>query len=273
MSKQVKVLKTENNTIVYMQSITDAVAYTPSVDAKARGNEKEVLTTYLEELQDDVIDLEIIHLEPKIRISTASPVDIEVTTSEDISITMTTTSKGNVNSGNSNFKNVSLRYKIGDNEEIIDTNGTVNTDITFNGAKNYSITASGTADYRGKKVTFTNTSAIVSAVKKSYMTYIESDNVDGVKDKFTKPSETASTDTIKVWAKTSPNGTYQITAKNDGYLVVAIPINGNAGKVNRIVQQGTVSANQPFTTVTTDSFTLYICSTKHDAGTYTFTIN
>lgn len=273
MPKQVKVLKTENNTIVYMQSITDAVAYTPSDNAKARGSEKEILTTYLEDLQDDVIDLEIIHLEPQIRISAASPVDIETSTSESVNITMTTTSKGNVNSENTNFQNVSLKYKIGDNQEVTDTNGTVATTITFDSAKNYSITASGTADYRGKRVTFANASTTVSAVKKSYMTYVEADNVDGVKDKFVRPTETTSTNAVKVWAKTSPNGSYQITASNDGYLVVAIPVDGNAGKVNRIVQQGTVSANQPFTSVTTDAFTLYVCSTKHDAGTYTFTIS
>lgn len=272
MGKQVKILK-NGNELMYMQTITDAVAYTPSADAQSRGIEKEVLTTYIEELHNDVIDLEIIHLEPKIRINAASPVDIETATSEDISIIMTTASKGNINSANTNFKNVSLKYKIGDNEEITDTNGTVNANITFDSAKNYLVTASGTANYRGKKVTFANASATISAVKKSYMTYIDSDNVDNVKDKFTKPTETVSTDTVKLWTKTSPYGSYQITAKNDGYLVVAIPIDGNAGKVNKIVQQGTVSANQPFTSVITDEFTLYICSAKHDAGTYTFTIS
>ena len=70
------------------------------------------------------------------------------------------------------------------------------------------------------------------------------------------------------------NGQYNVTNPYDlAYLVVAIPKNGMVSSISSIIQKGTLDAVQQYSIIDKDNYTLYVCNTKHNKGTYTFAVS
>lgn len=138
---------------------------------------------------------------------------------------------------------------------------------TFTGVGELTVTPSGTANYLGTAVTFNGSAGTVYAVLPSYIGY-----VDDVKN-FSSALSTHFTKLVKH----SLNGSYSVQNSYSAAakMVIAVPKNGNVLAVNKIVQHGTLDAEQQFTkdTTTSTTYDFYICNTKHNPGTYVFVIS
>lgn len=220
-----------------------------------------------EELQNTVNTLLLKDLSPYIEITASSPVEF-TSSSASVSTTIKMRTKSS-SSLTSDFTNPIINYNINGTTGTSNGNSyTASTSVTS--PKNITISASGTAKYNSATVNFANVSKTVSFCKRSYISYIEATSVENAASIWTNANAKTS------FVKASPAGTYSnITATAPAYLVIAIPKNGNVSAVNTITQKGTtMNASLTFSTINDKSgnYTLYICNTKHNAGTYSFII-
>ena len=130
----------------------------------------------------------------------------------------------------------------------------------YNSPAQVNIEARGTATYKGVSITFPVVHKTIYAVLPSYIGYIEDyNNWNNTGTKLIKHSL---------------NGQYNVTNPYDlAYLVVAIPKNGMVSNISSIIQKGTLDAVQQYDVIDKGNYTLYVCRTKHNKGTYTFAVS
>lgn len=147
------------------------------------------------------------------------------------------------------------------------TGFTLSQSYTFTAVGELGVTPSGTAQYLGTAVTFNGGRGSVHAVLPSYIGYV---------DDISNFSSALSTHFTKL-VKHSLDGSYSVQNSYSAAakMVIAVPKNGNVLAVSKIVQHGTLDAEQQFTkdTTTSTSYDFYICNTRHNPGTYTFIIS
>lgn len=163
-------------------------------------------------------------------------------------------------SKDANYTHKHLYYSINNSDEtnVLGDNATIN--YTHNAPEAVNITARGTANYKGIPITFPTVSKTIYAVLPSYICYIQNPN-------------NWNNAGIKL-VKHSLNGIYDITNPFDlAYLIVAIPKNGMVLPISSIVQKGTLDAVQQYDIIDKGNYTLYVCKTKHNKGTYKFAIS
>lgn len=159
-----------------------------------------------------------------------------------------------------NYTHKHLYYNINNKGEVDVQDDNANVEYKYNAPEEVNITARGTATYKGVPITFPVVSKTIYAVLPSYIDYIED---------YNNWNNTG----IKL-IKHSLNGQYDITNNFDlAYLVVAIPKNGMVLPINSIIQKGTFDAVQQYDVIDKGNYTLYVCKTKHNKGTYKFAIS
>lgn len=217
------------------------------------------------ELQSTVNALLLKDLSPYIEITASTPVEF-VSSPASVSVVFKMRTKSS-SSLTSDFTNPTISYNLNGTTGTSNTN-TYSSTVSVTAPKNITVSASGTAKYSGATVNFSNVSKTVSFCKRSYISYVEASSIDAAATAFNVANAKTS------FVKTSPAGTYSnIATDNAAYLVIAIPKNGNVSVVKTITQKGTtMNAVLSFSTKTNTDYTLYICDTKHNAGTYSFII-
>ena len=160
----------------------------------------------------------------------------------------------------SNYTDKQLLYSYQNSKET-STQGEVSFNVSFNNPDKVTIVANGYSKYKKVNVIFPSVTKTVYAVLPSYIGYV--DNVDNWNKNGQK------------LIKHSLNGSYNVTNgfKGNAYLVVAIPKNGAVDGIHTIVQHGMLDAIQSVSTYEKNGYTLYVCETAHNPGTYNFIIN
>ena len=163
-------------------------------------------------------------------------------------------------SGDNNYANKHLYYNINNKGEVDVQSDIANVEYKYNSPSQVSIEARGTATYKGASVTFPVVHKTVYAVLPSYIGYIEDYN------------NWSNTGTKLI--KHNLNGQYNVTNPYDlAYLVIAIPKNGMVSSISNIIQKGTLDAVQQYNVIDKGNYTLYVCRTRHNKGTYTFAVS
>ena len=163
-------------------------------------------------------------------------------------------------SGDNNYANKHLYYNINNKGEVDVQSDIANVEYKYNSPSQVSIEARGTATYKGASITFPVVRKTVYAVLPSYIGYIEDYN------------NWSNTGTKLI--KHNLNGQYNVTNPYDlAYLVIAIPKNGMVSSISSIIQKGTLDAVQQYNVIDKGNYTLYVCRTRHNKGTYTFAVS
>lgn len=160
----------------------------------------------------------------------------------------------------SNYTDKQLLYSYQNSKET-STQGEESFNVSFNNPDKVTIVANGYSKYKKVNVIFPSVTKTVYAVLPSYIGYV--DNVDNWNKNGQK------------LIKHSLNGSYNVTNgfESNAYLVVAIPKNGAVEGIHTIVQHGMLDARQSVSTYEKDGYTLYVCETAHNPGTYNFIIS
>ena len=160
----------------------------------------------------------------------------------------------------SNYTDKQLLYSYQNSKET-STQGEVSFNVSFNNSDKVTIVANGYSKYKKVNVIFPSVTKTVYAVLPSYIGYV--DNVDNWNKNGQK------------LIKHNLNGSYNVTNgfESNAYLVVAIPKNGAVEGIHTIVQHGMLDARQSVSTYEKDGYTLYVCETAHNPGTYNFIIS
>ena len=168
-------------------------------------------------------------------------------------------SNGSISEDN-NYANKHLYYNINNKGEVDVQSDIANVEYKYNSPSQVSIEARGTATYKGASITFPVVRKTVYAVLPSYIGYIEDyNNWNNTGTKLIKHSL---------------NGQYSVTNPFDlAYLVIAIPKNGMVSSISSIIQKGTLDAVQQYNVIDKGNYTLYVCRTRHNKGTYTFAVS
>ena len=163
-------------------------------------------------------------------------------------------------SKDTNYTYKHLYYNINSKGEVDVQDDNVNVEYKYDSPAQVNIEARGTATYKGVSITFPVVRKTIFAVLPSYIGYIEDyNNWNNTGTKLIKHSL---------------NGQYNVTNPYDlAYLVIAIPKNGMVYNISSIIQKGTLDAVQQYEVVDKDNYTLYVCRTKHNKGTYTFSVS
>lgn len=163
-------------------------------------------------------------------------------------------------SKDTNYTNKHLYYNINNRGEVDVQDDNVNVEYKYNAPAQVNIEARGIANYKGASITFPIVRKTIYAVLPSYIGYLEDyNNWNNTGTKLIKHSL---------------NGQYNVTNPYDlAYLVVAIPKNGMVSNINSITQKGTLDAVQQYNVIDKGNYTLYVCNTKHNKGTYTFSVS
>ena len=163
-------------------------------------------------------------------------------------------------SKDSNYTHSHLYYNINNKGEVDVQNDNVNVEYKYDSPEQVNIEARGKALYKGVIITFPVVRKTIFAVLPSYIGYIEDYN------------NWSNTGTKLI--KHNLNGQYNVTNPYDlAYLVIAIPKNGIVSNINNIIQKGTLDAVQQYDVIDKDNYTLYVCKTRHNKGTYMFVIS
>ena len=163
-------------------------------------------------------------------------------------------------SKDANYTHKHLYYNINGESEVDIQDDNINVEHRYNSPSQVSIEARGTATYKGASITFPVVRKTVYAVLPSYIGYIEDYN------------NWSNTGTKLI--KHNLNGQYNVTNPYDlAYLVVAIPKNGMVSSISSIIQKGTLDAVQQYNVIDKGNYTLYVCRTRHNKGTYTFDVS
>lgn len=212
----------------------------------------------MEQWNDRIATLESDKLTSKVVIYASDVIDITNNSSSQITIQLQ--NANGIISKDVNYTHKHLYYKINNQDEVDVQDDNVNVEYKYNAPEEVNIKARGTATYKGVPITFPVVSKTIYAVLPSYICYIQN------------PNNWNNTGTKLI--KHSLNGQYDITNPFDlAYLVVAIPKNGMVIPINSIIQKGTLDAVQQYDVIDKGNYTLYICKTMHNKGTYKFAIS
>lgn len=213
----------------------------------------------MEQWNDRIATLESAKLQPKTIIEATDVVEwTDNNTAIPVNINLQD-EQGHIDN-DSNYTDKQLLYSYQNSKET-STQGEVSFNVSFNNPNKVTIVANGYAKYKGVNVVFPSTTKTVYAVLPSYIGYVDSiDNWNKNGQKLVKHSL---------------NGSYNVTNdfKGSAYLVVAIPKNGAVDSIHTIVQHGMLDARQSVSTYEKDDYTLYVCETAHNPGTYNFIIS
>lgn len=163
-------------------------------------------------------------------------------------------------SEDANYTNKHLYYNINNKGEVDVQDDNVNVEYKYDSPAQVNIEARGTATYKGVSITFPVVHKTIFAVLPSYIGYIEDyNNWNNTGTKLVKHSL---------------NGQYNVVNPYDlAHLVIAIPKNGMVSNISSIIQKGTLDAVQQYNVIDKGNYTLYVCNTKHNKGTYTFAVS
>lgn len=225
------------------------------------------ITSNIDDHSKEIAMLELKHLNPKLSASASSVaeyVEGETSTAE-IEVTAVTDEGSMSDNSDFVFNAAGLEYasSAGTLSES-HTSDTMTITASYSEPVTDTVTVEGKCTYKGYDVSLSKIMKTINCVKASYIGYsLSADSLD------------VTGSNVQKIVKKSLAGSYSVTNAlgEQAYLIIAVPKNGNVDSVNGIVQRSSMSVNQPFNTVDTDDYTLYVCSTKHNEGTYTFVIS
>ena len=176
------------------------------------------------------------------------------------SITIQLQNANGIISKDANYTHKHLYYSINNQSEVDVQDDNINVEYNYDSPAQVNIRARGTAVYKGVSITFPVISKTIFAVLPSYIGYLEDyNNWNNTGTKLIKHSL---------------NGQYNVVNPYDlAYLVIAIPKNGMVSNISSIIQKGTLDAVQQYDVIDKGNYTLYVCKTKHNKGTYTFAVS
>ena len=176
------------------------------------------------------------------------------------SITIQLQNANGIISKDADYTHKHLYYNINNKGEIDVQDDNVNVKYKYDAPSQVNVEARGTATYKGIPITFPVVRKTIFAVLPSYIGYIEDyNNWNNTGTKLIKHSL---------------NGQYNVVNPYDlAYIVIAIPKNGMVSNISSIIQKGTLDAVQQYDVIDKDNYTLYVCRTKHNKGTYTFAVS
>lgn len=188
------------------------------------------------------------------------------------SITIQLQNSNGIISKDANYIHKHLYYSINNKGEVNVQDDNVNVEYKYDSPAQVNIIARGAATYKGVSITFPVVSKTIYAVLPSYIGYIDYDNSVANSLMFALVKLVLHTGTKLV--KHSLNGQYNVTNPYDlAYLAIAIPKNGMVSNISSIIQKGALDAVQPYDVIDKGDYTLYVCRTRHNKGTYTFAIS
>lgn len=211
----------------------------------------------MQEWNERIAALESAKMTPTVKITAADVTEYDGGATVPLKVELV--AEKNIDS-DENFTDRAMTLTIGGVSNTL-SKGTYSEDYAFIKPSSLTIKASGTAKYKGVATTFPEASKTIYAVLPSYIGYVGStDNWNMTGEKLVKHSL---------------SGSYNVTNgySDAAYLVVAVPVDGAVNAVNKIVQHGTLDAEQQFDKVTKNGYTLYVCKTKHNPGTYNFILS
>lgn len=176
------------------------------------------------------------------------------------SITIQLQNANGIISKDANYTHKHIYYNINNKGEVDVRDDNVNVEYKYDSPAQVNIEARGTATYKGVPITFPVVRKTIFAVLPSYICYIQNPNYwNNIGTKLIKHNL---------------NGQYNVVNPYDlAYLVIAIPKNGMVSSISSIIQKGTLDAVQQYDVIDKGNYTLYVCNTKHNKGTYTFAIS
>ncbi len=176
------------------------------------------------------------------------------------SITIQLQNANGIISKDANYTHKHIYYNINNKGEVDVRDDNVNVEYKYDSPAQVNIGARGTATYKGVPITFPVVRKTIFAVLPSYICYIQNPNYwNNIGTKLIKHNL---------------NGQYNVVNPYDlAYLVIAIPKNGMVSSISSIIQKGTLDAVQQYDVIDKGNYTLYVCNTKHNKGTYTFAIS
>jgi len=219
----------------------------------------ESLVTEIEQFNNRIAALESDKLTSKVVIYASDVIEyIPNNSSSSITIQLQN-ARGSI-SKDTNYTNKHLYYNINNRGEVDVQDDNVNVEYKYDAPAQVNIEARGIANYKGASITFPVVSKTIYAVLPSYIGYIEDyNNWNNTGTKLIKHSL---------------NGQYNVVNPYDlAYLVIAIPKNGMVSNISSIIQKGTLDVVQQYDVIDKGNYTLYVCRTKHNKGTYTFAIS
>ena len=213
----------------------------------------------MEQLNNRIAALESDKLTSKVVIYASDVVEY-IPNNSSSQITIQLQNANGIISKDVNYTHKHLYYNINNQGEVDVQSDIANVEYKYNAPEEVNITARGTATYKGVSVTFPVVRKTVYAVLPSYIGYIEDyNNWNNTGTKLIKHSL---------------NGQYNVTNPYDlAYLVIAIPKNGMVSSISSIIQKGTLDAVQQYNVIDKGNYTLYVCRTRHNKGTYTFAVS
>lgn len=213
----------------------------------------------MEEWNGRIAALESAKLQPRTAITAAETVEWHGGATS-IPVSVSLQDNGGPIDDDSNYTDKKTVYSYSGHADSSES-GEAAFEILFSTPKSSTITAQGSARYKGAGVAFPKASKTVYAVLPSYIGYIDDYN------HWSKTGEKL--------VKHSLSGSYNVTNgyAEAAYMVVAVPTDGAVNAVSRIVQHGTLDAEQQLDKVEKDGYTLYVCRTKHNPGTYNFILS
>ena len=218
----------------------------------------ENLVKDMEQWNNRIAALESDKLTSKVVIYATDVIEYVSNTSSNITIQLQ--NANGVISKDANYTHKHLYYNINNQSEVDVQDDNVNVEYKYDSPAQVNIRARGTAVYKGVSITFPVVSKTIYAVLPSYIGYLEDyNNWNNTGTKLIKHSL---------------NGQYNVVNPYDlAYLVIAIPKNGMVLSISSIIQKGTLDAVQQYDIIDKGNYTLYVCKTKHNKGTYKFAIS
>lgn len=219
----------------------------------------ESLVKEIEQFNNRIVALESDKLTSKVVIYATDVIEY-IPNNSSISITIQLQNARGSISKDTNYTNKHLYYNINNRGEVDVQDDNVNVEYKYNAPAQVNIEARGIANYKGVSITFPIVRKTIYAVLPSYIGYIEDyNNWNNTGTKLIKHSL---------------NGQYNVVNPYDlAYLVIAIPKNGMVLPINSIIQKGTLDAVQQYDVIDKGNYTLYVCRTRHNKGTYTFAVS
>jgi hypothetical protein len=212
----------------------------------------------MEQWNNRIAALESEKLQPKTIIEATDVIEYIPNVSSNITIQLQ--NANGIISKDTNYTHKHLYYNINSKGEVDIQDDNVNVEYKYDSPAQVNIEARGTATYKGVSITFPVVSKTIYAVLPSYMCYIPNPdywNNTGIK-----------------LIKHSLNGQYHMmNPYNLAYLVIAIPKNGMVSNISSIIQKGALDAVQRYDVIDKGNYTLYVCKTRHNKGTYTFAVS
>lgn len=338
--KAAQVKLTKNGTVVYPQTVTDAVAYTPSQTAVGAGATKKILTEYLEGINttannastaaekanDAIANLDseqkgsgdhvtVTVTQEDGKVKTVGVTESDIASAKDVEtlqksvadlqfnslspamthsgstvlavggsavITFNITTNGSVTTvdeTNGPITKVSQSNTIDTKAVSTATNTTTisstsaNLDTTTVGLK--TINATGELTHISGSTKTVSTSHSVRVVKPWYCGFIG--DYANLSDPSTDLLNNGNANGAKVTASPVGQTISNIVAKENGYFVVCVPNEGGYTNANiqKIISKGAMDAEQAKSTSvkTLEGYTVYVCTDKANAGTYTYALS